>query len=210
MPTYVVLGTLTDQGRRRVQEFPQRRDATRKVLTRLGGTVVAFFYTMGPHDYVSIVAVKDDETLAKFLLAITAGGNIRPTTLRAFSEGEYRLLVEGRGEPRRETQTERIVPKGRTPMPTYLALGTFTDQGRRTIQESPKRLDAVKKALVAIGGRLEAFYLTMGPYDFVAVIEAPNDETVAKYALAVSAQGAVRIVVCRAFPEAEYRRLIKG
>jgi uncharacterized protein with GYD domain len=67
-------------------------------------------------------------------------------------------------------------------MPTYLALGTFTDQGHRTIQDSPKRLDAVRKALATIGGKLVGFYLTMGPYDVVGVLEGPHDEAGAKYA----------------------------
>jgi uncharacterized protein with GYD domain len=75
---------------------------------------------------------------------------------------------------------------------------------------SPKRLDTVKTALTRIGGKRTAFYLTMGPFDFLGIIEAPDDQTVAKYALAVTAQGRVKPVTLKAFPEAEYRRLIKG
>ena len=119
------------------------------MLTRLGGTVVAFFYTMGPYDYISIAAVKDDETAAKYLLAVMAHGNVRTTTLRAFSEGEYRLLIQGREGPRRESETAPIAPSEKAPMRTYVALGTFTDQGRRTIRDSPKRLAAVRKVLMA-------------------------------------------------------------
>jgi uncharacterized protein with GYD domain len=57
---------------------------------------------------------------------------------------------------------------------------------------------------------MTGFYLTMGVYDFVAVMEVKDDETAAKYALAVAAQGNVRTTTLKAFPEAEYRRLIKG
>jgi uncharacterized protein with GYD domain len=95
-------------------------------------------------------------------------------------------------------------------MLTYVVLGTFTDQGRRTIQESPRRLDAAQAALTKIGGKMTGFYLTMGTYDFVAVMEVKDDETAAKYALALAAQGYVRTTTLKAFPEAEYRRLIKG
>ena len=95
-------------------------------------------------------------------------------------------------------------------MQTYVVLGNFTDTGRRTIHDSPKRLDAVRKALTKIGGRMVSFYLTMGEQDFVAVLEAPADETIVKYALAVAAGGHVKIVVSRAFTEAEYRKLITG
>jgi uncharacterized protein with GYD domain len=95
-------------------------------------------------------------------------------------------------------------------MQTYLVLGTFTELGRQTIEDSPKRLDAIRKALTKIGGNLAAFYLTMGAQDFVAVLEAPSDETIIKYTLAVAAQGHVKVVVSRAFTESEYRKLIKG
>ena len=107
-------------------------------------------------------------------------------------------------------KTAPMAPSDKAPMRTYVALGTFTDQGLRTIQDSPKRLAAVRKALVSGGAKLVAFYLLMGPYDFVGVLEAPNDETIAKYALAVAGQGAVKLTVVRAFTEPEYRQLIKG
>ena len=95
-------------------------------------------------------------------------------------------------------------------MVTYVVLGTFTDQGRRTIRESPRRLDTAKAALTKIGGRMTGFYLTMGAYDFIAVIQVKDDETAAKYALAVVAHGNVKTTTLKAFPEAEYRRIIKG
>ena len=95
-------------------------------------------------------------------------------------------------------------------MLTYVVLGTFTDQGRRTIQESPRRLDVAQAALTKIGGKMTGFYLTMGAYDFIAVIEVKDDETAAKFALALAAQGNVRTTTLKAFPEAEYRRLIQG
>jgi uncharacterized protein with GYD domain len=93
---------------------------------------------------------------------------------------------------------------------TYVVLGTFTDQGRRTIRESPRRLDAAQAALTKIGGKMTGFYLTMGSYDFVIVMEVTDDETAAKFTLALAAQGNVRTTTLKAFPEAEYRRLIKG
>src|SRR5262245_17503992 len=96
-------------------------------------------------------------------------------------------------------------------MQTYLVLGNLTDLGRRNIQDSPKRLDALRKALGILGGKLAAFYFMLGgPYDFAAVLEALNDETIAKYGLAVAAQGYVEITVTRAFTEPEFRQLIKG
>ena len=93
-------------------------------------------------------------------------------------------------------------------MPTYVSLINYTDQGIRSIKDSPKRLDAAKKLIKDMGGELKAVYLTMGSYDLVTVAEAPNDETVAKFVLSLAAAGNVRTVTMKAFPEAEYRKLV--
>ncbi len=95
-------------------------------------------------------------------------------------------------------------------MPTYVSLINYTDQGIRNVKDSPKRLDAAKKLLKDMGGEMKAFYLTMGGYDIVTVAEAPNDETVAKFVLALASSGNVRTTTMKAFPEAEYRKLIAG
>lgn len=95
-------------------------------------------------------------------------------------------------------------------MPTYVSLINYTDQGIRNVKDSPKRLDAAKKLLKDMGGELKAFYLTMGGYDIVTVAEAPNDESVAKFVLALASSGNVRTTTLKAFPEAEYRKLIAG
>ena len=93
-------------------------------------------------------------------------------------------------------------------MPTYINLVSYTDQGIRAIKDSPKRLDVAKKMLKDMGGELKAFYLTLGQYDIVTAAEAPNDEVIAKFVLALGAAGNVRTQTLRAFPEAEYRKII--
>jgi uncharacterized protein with GYD domain len=93
-------------------------------------------------------------------------------------------------------------------MPTYIALVDYTDQGVRNIKESPKRLDAAKKMLKDMGGEVKQFYLTMGAHDIVTVLEAPSDETLAKFVLMLAAGGNVRTTTLKAFTEAEYRKLI--
>ena len=93
-------------------------------------------------------------------------------------------------------------------MPTYVVLANWTDQGIRTVKESPQRLDATRKAIEAAGGKLLAFYLTMGKYDEVLIVEGPSDEVAATMALSSGSQGNVRTETLKAFPEAEYRRII--
>lgn len=93
-------------------------------------------------------------------------------------------------------------------MPSYLSLVNWTEQGVRNIKESPQRLDAVKQAVQAAGGRLIFFYMTMGEYDIATLFEAPDDETMARVLLSIAAQGNVRSKTLKAFTEEEYRRII--
>jgi uncharacterized protein with GYD domain len=93
-------------------------------------------------------------------------------------------------------------------MPIYISLLKWTDQGMRAIKDSPKRLEAVKKAYRAGGGALTAFYLVLGEYDVVNIAEFPNDETYMAALLEVSSRGAVRATTLKAFTEDEYRRVI--
>ncbi len=93
-------------------------------------------------------------------------------------------------------------------MPTYISLIRFTQKGIETIKEGPKRLDAAKERFRAAGGELKAFYLVTGQYDAVAIAELPNDEAVARLALANASMGNVRTETLRAFTEGEYRKII--
>jgi uncharacterized protein with GYD domain len=93
-------------------------------------------------------------------------------------------------------------------MPTYIVLANWTSQGIASIKDAPGRLDAAKQAAKAAGGEIKAFYLVMGKYDFITIIEAPDDETVAKQLLAIGAQGNARTETLRAFPEDEFRSIV--
>jgi uncharacterized protein with GYD domain len=93
-------------------------------------------------------------------------------------------------------------------MPAYITLIRFTQKGVESIKESPSRLDAAKKGFEAAGGKMTSFYLTVGQYDAVAIVELPGDEALAKVALALAAQGGVRTETLRAFKEDEYRKII--
>ena len=93
-------------------------------------------------------------------------------------------------------------------MPTYLSLLNWTEQGIKNVKDSPKRLDAVKKSLKEMGGELKAFYMLQGTYDAALISELPNDEALAKLLLKVGAAGNVRTTTMRAYPEAEYRKIM--
>ncbi len=93
-------------------------------------------------------------------------------------------------------------------MSTYIALLRFTQKGIETAKEGPARREAAKKIFAAAGANLKEVYITMGRYDAVAIVEAPDDETMARLALAGGSQGFLRTETLRAFTDEEYRRII--
>ena len=93
-------------------------------------------------------------------------------------------------------------------MPSYLSLVSWTDQGVKTVKDSPARLDAAKAAVTAAGGRLIFFYMLMGEYDIAILTEFPDDETATRFLLGQAAAGNVRSTTLKAFQESEYRELI--
>ena len=93
-------------------------------------------------------------------------------------------------------------------MAHYISLIRYTQKGIENIKQSPSRLDAAKKAFESAGGKVHAWYLTMGQYDAVLITEAPDDETAAKVSLTLGALGNVRTETLKAFTEAEYRKII--
>ncbi len=95
-------------------------------------------------------------------------------------------------------------------MPHFVMLLRYTQQGLAKIKESPARLDAAKKAAEKAGGKVHAWYLTMGQYDAVLISEFPNDEAGAKFALSVGALGNVTTETLKAFTETEYRKIVGG
>ena len=93
-------------------------------------------------------------------------------------------------------------------MPTYIALLKWTQQGIAKVGSSAKRLDAGRKAFKKAGIEMKDVYLTMGRYDLVCVIEAPDDETYAKAILGLGSQGNVGTETLKAFSEDQYRKII--
>lgn len=93
-------------------------------------------------------------------------------------------------------------------MSTYLILFNWTDQGIRTVKDSPKRLDAAKKQIKEMGGAVKAFYMVQGGYDGALIVDMPSDEQVAGFVLKSGAAGNIRTTTLRVYPEEEYRKII--
>src|SRR6185436_4676577 len=97
--------------------------------------------------------------------------------------------------------------RGETNMPVYIALLKWTEQGVGNVKDSPARLDAGRKAFKKMGVKIKDTYLTMGRYDLVCVIDAPDDETFAAAMLTLGSQGNVQTETLKAFTEDQYRKI---
>ncbi len=93
-------------------------------------------------------------------------------------------------------------------METYVILANYTEKGAANIKESPARTQAVRKAVEAAGGKWLGWYLTMGQYDMVLIVQAPNAQVAASLLLSIGALGNVRTQSLRAFTEEEFKGLV--
>ena len=78
-------------------------------------------------------------------------------------------------------------------MPTYLMLTTLTDQGLRPLQSHPERLREVNRDVEELGARVLHQWVSLGQYDFVNIVEAPDSETIARVSVALGARGSAKL-----------------
>lgn len=89
-------------------------------------------------------------------------------------------------------------------MPTYAMLSTIGPDGWATIRENPGRIQAVKEEVESFGLTVVAQYALMGQYDFLNIIEAPDEQTMAKAAVDLAARGTMRTTTLQAIPIDEF------
>lgn len=94
-------------------------------------------------------------------------------------------------------------------MPTYILLSTLTDQGRKTIKDKPDRIKQVNTEIQAMGARVVAQYAVLGPYDFLNIIEAPDNKSIAKISVELGSRGSVQFLSMPALPIDEFIASLK-
>jgi uncharacterized protein with GYD domain len=94
MVTHVVLMKLTDQGIKDIKNAPQRIEASAKAIEAIGGKMTGFYLTAGEYDYVAIVEMPSDDVGMTFLLGLGTAGNVRTTTLRAYTKEQFAEFVK--------------------------------------------------------------------------------------------------------------------
>ncbi len=95
MPAYITLANFTEQGIHNVKGTVERGRAAKEAAKATGGRIIGVWWTLGQYDIVIISEATDDEAASRLLLATGMQGNVRTTTLRAFSEDEMERIVQG-------------------------------------------------------------------------------------------------------------------
>lgn len=95
-------------------------------------------------------------------------------------------------------------------MATYIMLSTLTDDGRETIHERPERITEVNQEIEAMGARLVSQWAVLGPYDFVNVVDAPDNETIARLSVSLSARGTVQFLTMPAIDVTDFIAALQG
>ncbi|MDP6501910.1 MAG: GYD domain-containing protein [Dehalococcoidales bacterium] len=83
-------------------------------------------------------------------------------------------------------------------MAVYVMLTNLTEEGRKTLKQSPDRLKEVNKEVEAMGVKILCQYALLGPYDFINILEAPDNKAIAKVALELGARGTLKTMTMAA------------
>ena len=93
-------------------------------------------------------------------------------------------------------------------MGKYVLLGNWTDQGARDVKNTVKRSRAAREAFAAMGVNAREWFFTLGQYDVILTVDAPDDETLTRATLALAMQGNLRTVTLRGFGEKEMEAIV--
>ncbi len=94
-------------------------------------------------------------------------------------------------------------------MAYYIILSTLTDEGRKTIKEKPERILEVNKEIEKMGVTVKQQFAVLGTYDFVNIVEAPDNETVMRMSVELGARGSVQLITLPAIPVEEFIKKLK-
>lgn len=97
MATFIALSNFTEQGIRNVRDSTQRAAVVEEAAGRFGAKMTQLYWTLGQHDLVAVIDAPDDASATAFALSIGMAGNIRTTTLRAFSRDEMNAILSKLG-----------------------------------------------------------------------------------------------------------------
>lgn len=94
-------------------------------------------------------------------------------------------------------------------MAYYVILSNLTDEGRKTLKQNPSRIFEVNKELEAMGVKVKEQFAVLGPYDFVSIVEAPDNLTIMKASAEIGSRGSVQILTLPAIPTEDLVKKLK-
>ena len=94
-------------------------------------------------------------------------------------------------------------------MPYYVILSKLTDEGRKTLKQKPERISEVNKELEAMNVKIKEQFVVLGPYDFVNIVEAPDNETIMKASVEIGARGSVKLLTLPAITIDHFVKKVK-
>lgn len=94
-------------------------------------------------------------------------------------------------------------------MAKYIMMSVLTDEGRKTMKMSPERIKEVNKEMEKMGVKVITQYAVIGPYDFINIVEAPDNETITKVSTELGARGTVQIMTLAAIPISDFEKQLK-
>lgn len=95
-------------------------------------------------------------------------------------------------------------------MPIYVMMTTLTDEGRKTIKANPQRIKEVNKEVEAMGVKILAQYALMGQYDFINILEAANNEIIARVAIELGSRGTLQTTTLAAMKLDDFIKSVKA
>ena len=95
MATYIMLSTLTDEGRKTLKERPERLQAVNKEVESMGARVTGQYATLGGYDFVNVIDAPSNEIMARISMELGARGTIKITTLPALGIGQFVEMLQG-------------------------------------------------------------------------------------------------------------------
>jgi uncharacterized protein with GYD domain len=94
-------------------------------------------------------------------------------------------------------------------MPSYVILSKLTDEGRKTIRHKPERIVEVNKEMEALGIKVKDQFAVLGPYDFVNIVEAPDNNSIMKMSMELGSRGSVQLLTLPAVTADDFVKLLK-
>jgi len=95
-------------------------------------------------------------------------------------------------------------------MPIYILFSTLTDEGRKTIKNNPERIKEVDKEIEQMGAKVLAQFALLGMYDFITIVESPDNETIARVSIELGSRGTVQLMTLAATPVFEFIEKMEG